>query len=139
MVPPVMLRSLFFACLLSAVPAALLSSCQTFYTQMASREADGLSRLHAALAGVNDRESADRAAAAVDEYGSILMQDVQGLLSQGRPSLLELYLLKNNYRNSDLKPVAQQTLAELFRLYRNNFYGSAALRGAFVSQLAKLS
>lgn len=136
MVPSVMRTTLFF-CLLSA-PAVLLSSCQTFYTQMASREADGLAGLHAALAGVHDHASADRAAIAVDQYGSLLMQDVKGIFAQGKPNLLELYKLKNDYQSSNLKPLAKQTLAELFRLYRNNFYGSVALRNAFAAQLAKL-
>lgn len=105
---------------------------------MASREADGLAGLQAALAGVHDRSSADLAVAAVDQYGSVLMQDVKGVFAQGKPNLLELYLLKNDYQDSDLKPMAKQTLAELFRIYRNNFYGSAALRSAFAAQLAKL-
>ena len=137
MVPSVMMRTTLFFCLLS-VPAVFLPSCQSFYTQMASREADGLAGLHAALAGVHDRASADRAIAAVDQYGSVLMRDVKGVFAQGKPNLLELYMLKNDYQGSDLKPLAKQTLAELFRLYRNNFYGSAGLRNAFVSQLSKL-
>lgn len=116
----------------------VLPSCQGFYTQMASREADGLAALHATLAGVNDTQSADRAAASVDEYGSVLMEDIKGLFSHGRPNLLELYLLKNDYRQSNLKPVARETLTEVFRLYRNNFYGSQALRLAFTRQLSRL-
>lgn len=123
---------------LTAAPLAVLSSCQTFYTQMAGREADGLAALHTALAGVHDRQSADLAVRSVDEYGSILMQDIKGLFQNGRPNLLELYLLKNDYRHSELKPVARETLTEVFRLYHNNFYGSQALRHSFTAQLAKL-
>ena len=122
---------------LSALLAAL-PSCQSYYGQTISRQTDGLTLLNAALGNVHDKTSADAAAIEVDRYGTLLMQDVRGLLAHGKPNLLELYLLKNSYQDSNLKPMAKQTLAQLFRLYGQGFYGSAALRQSFVNQLTKL-
>lgn len=115
-----------------------LSSCQSYYGQTISRQTDGLALLNAALSQVNDKTAADAAAAEVDRYGTLLMQDIRGLFAHGKPGLLELYLLKNNYRNSNLKPMAKETLTQIFRLYGQGFYGSSALRQSFINQLTKL-
>ncbi len=121
------------AALLSALP-----SCQSYYGQTIVRQTDGLSLLNTTLSNVNDKTTADAAALEVDRYGTLLMQDIRGLLAHGKPNLLELYLLKNSYRDSNLKPMAKATLSQIFRLYGQGFYGSAALRQSFISQLSKL-
>ena len=124
---------LSLAALLAALP-----SCQSYYGQTIARQTDGLTLLNDALSNVNDKATADAAALEVDRYGTLLMQDIRGLLAHGKPNLLELYLLKNSYQDSNLKPMAKATLAQLFRLYGQGFYGSAALRQSFVNQLTKL-
>ncbi len=113
--------------------APVLPSCT--YSQMLTRQEDGMAQLNAALAGVKDKATADAAAPVVRQYGSVLRQDVSTLLSNGSPSLLQLAMLKNSYQNSNIKQESKNALGELFRIYGQGFYGSTELRQAFIDIL----
>lgn len=112
---------------------SVLPSCT--YSQVVNRQEDGLATLTQKLAQVNDKASADAAAPAVRAYGSLLMSDVRTITANGRPSLIELLMLKNSYRNSTLKQQSKSCLAQVFRIVANRYYGSDELRSAFVQML----
>ncbi len=116
--------------LLACAPLAT-SSCS--YSQVLHRQESGLAKLRSSLAQAQDRASADAAALAVDRYGSLLHEDLRTLVSNGRPSLIQLALLKNSYMDSAISAEAKGALAEFFRLYGQGFYGSSALRQAFLN------
>ncbi len=125
-------RYLFLA--LSALCVApLLPSCT--YSQILQRQENGIASLNRVLAGVQDKTSADAAAPAVRLYGSELRQDISTLISNGRPSLVQLAMLKQSYQNSNIKQESKSALSELFRLYGQGFYGSTELRQAFLDTL----
>ncbi len=113
--------------------APLLPSCT--YSQMVTRQEDGMVTLNRALANVHDKTTADAAAPAVRQYGSLLRQDIVTLFSNGRPSLMQLLLLKNSYQNSNLKAESKTALREFFRIYSQSFYGSEELRQSFIDML----
>ncbi len=117
--------------------APVLPSCT--YSQMLTRQEDGMATLNRALAGVKDLATADAAAPAVRQYGSVLRQDISTLMSNGRPSLIQLAMLRNSYQNSNIKQESKNALRELFRIYGQSFYGSTALRQAVVDVLLKSS
>ncbi len=114
--------------------APLMPSCNP-YSQMVARQEDGMAKLNSALANVQDRASADAAAPVVQQYGSLLRQDVISLFSNGRPSLMQLLLLKNSYQNSNIRTESKSALREFFRIYGQGFYGSTTLRQAFIDML----
>ncbi len=117
--------------------APVLPSCT--YSQMLSRQEDGMAKLNATLAGVNSLATADAAAPVVRQYGGQLRQDISTLISNGRPSLLQLAMLRNSYQNSNIKQESKNALTELFRIYGQSFYGSTALRQAVVEGLLSSS
>lgn len=112
---------------------SILPSCT--YSQIVNRQEDGLATLAQTLSGVTDKASADAAAPAVRNYGSLLMSDVQTITANGCPSLLELLMLKNSYRNSTLKQQSKTCLSQVFRIAAQRYYGSDELRSAFVQVL----
>jgi len=112
---------------------SLLPSCT--YSQIVNRQEDGLASLTQTLSGVRDKASADAAAPAVRNYGSLLLSDVKTITANGRPSLLELLMLKNSYQNSTLKQQSKSCLAQVFRIAAQRYYGSDELRSAFVQTL----
>ncbi len=114
--------------------APMLPSCSP-YSQMLIRQEDGMVQLNRALASVQDQASADAAAPVVQQYGSLLRQDIISLFSNGRPTLIQLLLLKNTYQNSNIKAESKSALREFFRIYGQSFYGSTALRQSFIDML----
>lgn len=116
---------------LSAV--SFIPSCT--YSQVVNRQEDGLTTLTNRLMQVNDRASADAAAPAVRAYGQLLMSDVRTITANGRPSLMELLVLKSSYQNSNLKAQSKSCLAQFFRIAANRYYGSEELRSAFTQML----
>lgn len=112
---------------------SVLPSCT--YSRIVNRQEDGLATLSQTLSGVNDKASADAAAAAVRNYGSLLMGDVKTITANGRPSLIELLMLKNSYQNSSLKQQSKACLSQVFRIAAQRYYGSDELRSAFVQML----
>ncbi len=113
--------------------APVLPSCT--YSQMVARQEDGMVTLNRALTNVQDKATADAAAPAVRQYGALLRQDIVSLFSNGRPSLMQLLLLKNSYQNSNLKAESKTALREFFRIYSQGFYGSDELRQSFIDML----
>ena len=119
--------------LATLTPLPTLPSCT--YSMMVHRQENGLAKLHRALANAQDKASADAAAPAVREYGSLLRSDIDTLIANGKPSLIQLALLRNSYQNSNLSAEAKSTLHEFFRIYGQSFYGSTELRQAFIDML----
>ncbi len=117
--------------------APVLPSCT--YSQMVVRQEDGMATLNRALANVQDKTTADAAVPAVRQYGSLLRQDISKLMANGRPSLIQLALLKKSYQNSNIKMESKNALRELFRIYGQGFYGSTELRQAFIDMLKPTS
>ncbi len=117
--------------------APVLPSCT--YSQMLSRQEDGMAKLNTTLASVNSLTTADAAAPVVRQYGAELRQDINTLVTNGRPSLLQLAMLRNSYQNSNIKQESKDALRELFRIYGRSFYGSTALRQAVVDVLLNAS
>ncbi len=113
--------------------APVLPSCT--YSQILNRQENGIAILNRTLAAVQNRTTADAAAPVVRQYGSVLRQDISTLLSNGRPSLIQLAMLKNSYQNSNIKQESKEALRELFRIYGQSFYGSTSLRQAVVDVL----
>ena len=111
----------------------VLPSCT--YSQILSHQEDGMAKLNSALAGVQDKATADAAAPVVRQYGTLLRQDISSLVSNGRPSLIQLALLKTTYQNSNIKQESKNTLREFFRIYGQSFYGSTELRQAVIDML----
>lgn len=127
-------KVLISAILLAALPLlSTLPSCT--YSQVVHRQEDGLATLAQTLSGVSDKASADAAAPAVRNYGSLLMSDVKNVLANGSPSLIELLMLKNSYQNSTLKQQSKACLSQVFRIAAQRYYGSDELRSAFVNML----
>ncbi len=125
-------RYLFLA-LAALTVAPLMPSCT--YSQMVMRQEDGMTKLNRALANVQDKASADAAAPVVQQYGSLLRQDMGTLISNGRPSLIQLALLKKTYQTSNISSESKSVLREFFRIYGQGYYGSTALRQAFITML----
>ncbi len=117
--------------------APVLPSCT--YSQMVTRQEDGMTKLNRALANVKDAAPANAAAPGESQDGSLLRQDISSLLSNGRPSLIQLALLKNSYQNSNLKQESKSALTEFFRIYGQSFYGSTTLRQSFIDMLKPTS
>ncbi len=113
--------------------APVLPSCT--YSQMISQHEDGMASLNKALAGVQDKATADAAARTVRQYGALLRQDMGALISNGRPSLIQLALLRKNYQSSNIKQESKNALREFFRIYSQGYYGSTSLRQAFIDML----
>ncbi len=113
--------------------APVLPSCM--YSQMLNRQEDGMATLNRTLASVQDKATADAAAPAVRQYGAVLRQDIGKIFANGRPSLIQLAMLKNSYQNSNIKQESKSALGELFRIYSQGFYGSTELRQAFLDLL----
>ncbi len=117
--------------LFSLVPT--LPSCT--YSQVLHRQENGMALLREALVQANNKSSADVAAIAVRRYGSLLHEDLNTLLDNGRPSFIQLAMLRKSYQNSAISAEAKGVLREFFRLYSQGFYGSTELRQAFLDML----
>ncbi len=113
----------------------VMPSCT--YSQMLTRQEDGMVTLNKALASVQDKTSADAAAPVVRQYGALLRQDISTLIANGRPTLIQLALLRKSYQNSNIKQESKTALRELFRIYSQRYYGSTELRQAFIDALLK--
>ncbi len=125
-------RSLLLAAaVLSLAPALPSCVCQ----QIVTRQEDGMAKLNSALTKVQDKASADAAALAVSKYGTLLRRDMGTLLANGRPSLIQLALLKKTYQNSNIRLETKNALGEFFRIYGQGYYGSTTLRKAFIDML----
>ncbi len=116
---------------LSLVP--LLPSCT--YSQVLHRQENGMALMREALVHVNDRASADAAATTVDRYGNQLRSDIGTILGNGRPSLLQLAMLRKSYQNSSISTEAKGVLREYFRIASQGYYGSDSLRQSFLNML----
>ncbi len=123
----------FFLAFATLSLAPLLPSCT--YSQILNRQEDGMARLNNALANVQDKASADAAAPVVRQYGALLRKDMETLLSNGRPSLIQLALLRKTYQNSNMSFESKNALREFFRIYAQSYYGSTDLRQAFIDML----
>ncbi len=125
------LRYLILAVAALGVAPMMLPSCT--YSNVLIRQESGMVKLNRALANVKDKATADAAAPVVRQYGAQLKQDIMTLLSNGRPSLIQLAMLRATYQNSNIRQESKNALRELFRVYGQSFYGSAALRQAFMT------
>ncbi len=126
----------FYSLLLALATLTLLPTLPSCtYSQMVSRQEDGMAKLNRALANAQDKASADAAAPVVREYGSLLRSDIDKLVANGKPSLIQLALLRNSYQNSNLSAEAKSALREFFRIYGQSFYGSTELRQSFIDLL----
>ncbi len=115
----------------------LLPSCT--YSQILHRQEDGLATLNRTLSAVQNKTTADAAAPVVRQYGSELRQDISTLISNGKPNLVQLALLKQSYQNSNIKQESKNVLAQFFRIYGQGFYGSTELRQACLDVMLNTS
>lgn len=112
-------------------PLATMTGCT--YSQVLNRQESALARLNRSLAAVHDRASAQAAIPAVNRYGRVLSEDLNTLFANGKPTWLELLMLKNSYQNSNISSEAKTSLREIFRIAQANFYGCTELRNAMIS------
>ncbi len=94
-----------------------------------------MAALRESLVHVNDKATADAAATTVTRYGSLLRSDIQTILGNGRPSLLQLAMLRKSYQNSAISAEAKGVLREYFRISSQGYYGSNTLRQSFIDML----
>ncbi len=125
------LHYLILAVAALGVAPVMLPSCT--YSNVLIRQESGMAKLNRTLAGVKDKATADAAAPVVRQYGTQLKQDVAAILSNGKPSLIQLAMLRASYQNSNIKQESKNALRELFRVYGQGFYGSTDLRQAFMT------
>lgn len=115
-----------------ALCAAMSTMSSCTYSNALQRQESGLAALNRSLSAVQDQASADAAASAVRLYGNQLASDLNVLFQNGKPSLLELLMLKNSYQSSNISTEAKNVLGQLIRIGSNGFYNSTDLRNATV-------
>lgn len=115
-----------------ALCAAMSTMSSCTYSNALQRQESGLAALNRSLSTVQDQATADAAASAVRLYGSQLASDLNILFKNGKPSLLELLMLKNSYQNSNISTEGKNVLGQLIRIGSNGFYNSTELRNATV-------
>lgn len=115
-----------------ALCAAMSTMPSCTYSNALQRQESGLAALNRSLSAVQDQASADAAASAVRLYGSQLASDLNILFKNGKPSLLELLMLKNSYQNSNISTEGKNVLGQLIRIGSNGFYNSTDLRNATI-------
>lgn len=115
-----------------ALCAAISTMPSCTYSNALQRQESGLAALNRSLSAVQDQASADAAASAVRLYGSQLSSDLNILFKNGKPSLLELLMLRNSYQNSNISTEGKNVLGQLIRIGSNGFYNSTDLRNATI-------
>lgn len=124
--------------LLGLVTPISITSCSSFYGSLVKNEAKSIEELNQILATVNNKESADAAAPLITKHGQALSEVIGQAFSNGKPSLLELWRMKNQLEADSTKSAAQNLLSEYVRLSISGFYGSTALKDAFYNQFMSL-
>lgn len=121
-------RLLPIAVILLATLPTSLTSCTL--SHLMQQQENGLAVLNASLATVHDRDTADAAAPAVRRYGAQLAADLKTLYENGRPTFLQLLMLRESYQSSNISQEARTSLDHLVRICSSGFYGSTALSDA---------
>ncbi len=134
MLSPMKFRYLILAMAALSV-APVLPSCT--YSQILERQEDSMVTLNRVLSNVHDKTTADAAAPVVRLYGSQLRQDISKIVSNGKPNLVQLAMLKQSYQSSNIKAESKSVLTQLFRIYGQGFYGSTELKQAVLELLLK--
>lgn len=115
-----------------ALCSAMCTLPNCTYSNALQRQESSLAALNHSLAAVQDQASADAAASAVRLYGSQLASDLNLLFDHGKPSMLELLMLKNSYQSSNISTEGKNVLGQLIRIGSNGFYNSTSLRNATI-------